>query len=146
LSLWSLDASEKKYSASSFAGKVIDRDHAHTTISSYFQQQFGGRSFSSERVLLITNVTDHLYTRGPEKISLWSFPSLQKLRWVRRRGWLLLVHCSYNPAARAAAVDNSNDCDFYDFCGNASHSLVSSLAFQKLIRIHSLVRMIAQLL
>ena len=145
LSLWSLDASEEKYSSSSFAGKVVHRDPVHTTISSGFQEQIDGRPFSSERVLVYTYVRDHRamneLTLIPERISLWSFPSSQRLRWVRRRGWLLLVHCSYRTAAQAAG-DSS---DYYSY-GNSSHSLVSSPAFQKLIRVHSLVRTIAQLL
>ncbi len=135
LSLWSLDSSEQKYVSSTFPGKAIDFNHDSYRVSSCIQQQVHGRPFYPERVLIYTYIPrnrDH--TRGivpeivPERISLWSFPSVQKRRWIRRRGFLLLVHCSY----RAVLSDDN--------------SLASSPAFQKLIRIHSLVVMIAKLL
>jgi hypothetical protein len=56
---------------------------------------------------------------------------VQKRRWIRRKGFLMLVHCSY----RSYSVRRSDD-----------NSLASSPVFHKLIRIHSLIMMIAKLL
>ena len=132
LSLWSLDSSEQKYLSSTFPGKAIDFNHDSYRVSSCIQQQVHGRPFYPERVLIYTYIPrnrDPLVSEHvPERISLWSFPSVQKRRWIRRRGFLMLVHCSY----RAARSDDN--------------SLASSPAFQKLVRIHSLVVMIAKLL
>ena len=128
LTLWSFDSSGQQYLSTTFAAKVH-----HVTMSSVFQQHGHGRTFSSE----IYNNEYRLSIGGSppevvrERISRWSFPSVQKRRWLRRRGFLLLVHCSYR-AVRSNV--------------NSSNCLASSHAFQKLIRIHSLVMVIAKLL
>ena len=129
LSLWSLDSSEQQYLSTTFASKV----NIDVEMKPVIQQHGHGRPFSAEGVLIYNRV----YSVGsppeivPERICLWSFPSVQKRRWLRRRGFLLLVHCSYR-AVRSNVT--------------SSNSLVSSPAFQKLIRIHSLVMVIAKLL
>jgi hypothetical protein len=133
LTLWSLDSSGQQYLSTTFAAKV----HLHDiSMSSVFQQHGHGRPFSSEGILIYNGVYQ-LGINGsplkvvPERISLWSFPSVQKRRWLRRRGFLLLVHCSH----RAVRTNV-----------NSSNCLASSHAFQKLIRIDSLVMVITKLL
>ena len=146
LVLWSLldDSSGQQryqYRSASFAEKDINVDPAHIRFtSSILQQLDAGLPFSSEEIFIANYVHVRKYPDFQEEFafkgsSLWSFPSEKKRRWVRRRGFLLLVHC----CRWSHCAERNNE-----IVSNCV--LASSPAFQRLIDIHSLVMMIAKLL